>query len=466
MINDRLRQLPKMDFLMEQIPATYHALFDTHWIKEVCSETLEHMRHHILNGSSINTDMEQIVTHACKRLDALIQPSLKPVINATGIVLHTNLGRSVVSNELFTRISDTLTQYNTLEYNITDGTRGSRYTHIEEKLCRLTGAEAALVVNNNASAVMLVLNTMAQNQSVVVSRGELVEIGGSFRVPDVMKLSGCQLIEVGTTNKTHEKDYVNACSEDVALLLKIHTSNFKIVGFTKAVTSEELVHIGRSQDIPVYEDLGSGLLMNLDAYGLEKEPLIQDTIKSGVDIVSFSGDKLFGGAQCGIIVGKKKFIDLMKKNQLLRAFRIDKFSLAVIEHSLIEYFKKSNAQKHITTLNTLTKSEHDILSDVKAFVSLFGESLSELNCRYHICEMTSEVGGGAMPLQQQPSFGLELNPPISPSKCHERLRHFRTPVIATIENDALIFNFRTIFSHQYHELYHAMKYALEGERNA
>ena len=255
---------------------------------------------------------QNIKRHAGK----LHEPNMKMVINGTGTVLHTNLGRAPISKEHVERLAGIVSGYSNLEYNLEAGARGERYSHFEKLLCKLTGAEAAMAVNNNAAAVMLILSSMAKGGEVVVSRGELVEIGGKFRIPDVMEQSGASLVEVGTTNKTHYSDYEEAITEETKALLKVHTSNYRIVGFTETVTIDELIPIAQEHDIPIIEDLGSGVLIDLSKYGLTYEPTVQDSIRKGADVVCFSGDKLLGGPQAGIIIGKKKYIDQMKKNQL------------------------------------------------------------------------------------------------------------------------------------------------------
>src|SRR5512139_2684609 len=289
-----------------------------------------------------------------KEIDLQIQPRLRRVINATGVVIHTNLGRSPLHPSAIEHLMEVSKTYSNLEYDIELGERGNRYTHVEEVLCRLSGAESALVVNNNAAAVLLALNTFAEGKEAIVSRGELVEIGGAFRIPDVMKRSGALLREVGTTNRTHLRDYQKAMGSETALLLKVHTSNFRVMGFTSEVSLEELVELGRGQDIPVMNDLGSGCLVDLSRYGLEKEPTVQEAVKTGVDVVTFSGDKLLGGPQAGIIVGKKRFLDPIKSNPLTRALRIDKLTLAALESTLLLYLDEAKAIEEIPTLRMLT----------------------------------------------------------------------------------------------------------------
>jgi L-seryl-tRNA(Ser) seleniumtransferase len=285
-------------------------------------------------AAAVNLTPEKWSSAIEEQVTASLRPSLQPVINATGVVLHTNLGRAPLFEEALRNLMEIAGGYSNLELNLETGERGSRYEHVEELLCRISGAESGLVVNNNAGAVLLALNSLAEGREVIVSRGELVEIGGSFRIPDVMKKSGARLVEVGATNRTHRRDYEQAITENTALLLKVHTSNFRILGFTAEVSRKELAELGRAKGLPVMEDLGSGCFLDLAPYGIEHEPTVQESLQAGVDVVTFSGDKLLGGPQAGMILGKKEFIDLIKKNPLNRALRIDKLTLAGLESTL------------------------------------------------------------------------------------------------------------------------------------
>ena len=301
-----------------------------------------------------------VVASIVARADKMLMPNMKRIINATGTILHTNLGRAPISPDHMKHIAEIATGYSNLEYNLEAGRRGERYSHFEELLCKITGAEAAMAVNNNAAAVMLVLSSLGKGGEVVVSRGELVEIGGKFRIPDVMVQSGATLVEIGTTNKTHFSDYEDAITENTAALLKVHTSNYRIIGFTESVGIDELVPLAKKYEIPVIEDLGSGVLIDLSKYGITYEPTVQDSIKAGADVVSFSGDKLLGGPQAGIIIGKKKYIDKMKKNPLTRALRIDKFTAATLEVVLQEYLSEERAIKRLPVLQMITKSPFSV----------------------------------------------------------------------------------------------------------
>ena len=353
------RSIPKVDVLLENQDIV--TLIENHHrdvVVDVIREEIDKLRNFIKENDDINLIEEKInnlIENIKISTEKVYSYNIKKVINGTGTILHTNLGRAIISKKHADYLSEVVTSYSNLEYNLEEGRRGERYSHFEKLICKITGAEAAMAVNNNAAAVMLVLSSMAAEREVIVSRGELVEVGGKFRIPDVMKSSNAHLVEIGTTNKTHLEDYEDAISENTGAFLKVHTSNFKILGFTESVSIEELCKLGREKDIPVIEDIGSGVLIDLSKYGLEYEPTVQDSIKAGVDVVSFSGDKLLGGPQAGIIVGKKKYIDKMKKNPLTRAFRIDKFTATILEMIFHEYLNEEDAIKNIPVLSLITK---------------------------------------------------------------------------------------------------------------
>lgn len=460
--NEILRQIPKVDYLLDLIPKHVISQVDQNHTKWIIDEELTQLRHKILKEGLTDIDINALVVSIISKIENRLDHNLKRVINATGIVLHTNLGRAVIADRTMKHLMETMTHYNTLEYDIAQGKRGSRYAHIETLLCRLTGAEAALVVNNNAAAVMLVLNSLALGKEVILSRGELVEIGGSFRIPEVMKASGCKLVEVGTTNKTHLRDFESEIHESTGMLLKVHTSNYQILGFTKVVPREELALLSQKYNIPFYEDLGSGALVDLSNFGLKREPLISECIEEGVDIVSFSGDKLLGASQAGIIVGKKKYIDQIKQNQLLRALRIDKLSLAVLEDTLLMYLNRTSAKAQIPTLAMLSASADDVLEKVTYFIKRHQKTLDLIGLRYGIEAMESQVGGGALPLEIMPSYGLCLRGDININHYQYHLRQLEVPIICKIEDDALLFDFRTIFEDDYEFLIGGLESAIKG----
>lgn len=445
--NDLLRQLPRMDELIEALNLHDGPLRPI--AKTIISDYLSRLREQIQSGQCKSISRDEIVMELKKLLDLMTAERFIPVINGTGVVLHTNLGRSTISKVILDEAVEILYRYNTLEYNVKEGKRGSRYDTIESLICLLTGAESAIVVNNNAAAVMLVLSSLASNREVIVSRGEMVEIGGSFRIPEVMKLSGALLKEIGTTNKTHLSDYRDAMSEATGLVMKVHTSNYKVMGFTSSVDSVELSLLCENAGVPVYEDLGSGLLYDLGKHGLGDEPVIQQVVKNGIDIISFSGDKLLGASQCGIILGKSKYIDKMKKNQLLRALRIDKFSLAVLERTLRRYFYDKEAISSIDTLRRLTQSEAEIEAAVNGFLSHLSEDYDTE--RLKVISLYSEVGGGAMPMVEMPSFGLEFTAE-NPNDLQQGMRKLRVPIVSKIMEDKVVLDFRTIGKDEYSEL--------------
>jgi L-seryl-tRNA(Ser) seleniumtransferase len=416
--------------------------------KQSVREELELLRQKILSGKKVNkTDMskKKIIIRVQNRLLKNMGPNFKRVINATGVVIHTNLGRSILPFSAREALVQAGTRYSNLEFDLATGKRGSRYSLVEKLLCDLTGAEAALVVNNNAAAVLLVLDTFAHGREVVVSRGQLVEIGGSFRIPDVMAKSGAKLIEVGATNRTHLKDYEGAISEETAMLLKVHASNFKMVGFTKEVLAEELVELaGRHDNLLVMEDLGSGCLIDMSRYGLSKEPTVQETVKAGIDVVTFSGDKLLGGPQAGLIVGKRNIIDCIKSNQLNRALRIDKFTLAALETVLRLYYDHETAVAKIPTLAMLTTSPEVMGRRANRLTRRIKKSLAG-KCTISVRTTGSRVGGGALPEEDLESRAVVLEPlDRTVNELEKDLRSNPLPVIGRIEENRYILDMRTV----------------------
>jgi len=397
-----------------------------------------------------------------KEIDLQVEPRLRRLINATGVVIHTNLGRSPLHPSALQHMIDIAKNYSNLEYDLDRGERGNRYTHVEGILCRLSGAESALVVNNNAGAVLLVLNTIAEGREVIISRGELVEIGGAFRIPDVMRRSGALLREVGTTNRTYLSDYQKAISSQTALLLKVHTSNFRVMGFTSDVSLQELVQLGRQHDLPVMNDLGSGCFVDLSQYGLEKEPPVQEAIKTDVDVVTFSGDKLLGGPQAGIILGKKNWLDLIKSNPLTRALRIDKLTLAALESTLLLYLDEKRVMEEIPTLRMLSLDTVQLKRRGKRLLRrLSGRVVQETQLTLR--EDVSQVGGGALPLQELPTMVLAVKPlNVSVNKLEEDLRKGEPPIISRISKDELILDMRTVLDEEILLLAAGIEKALRG----
>lgn len=441
------RSIPKVDVLLEdeavkQMIKTYGREITIDAIRE---ET-DRLRKFIAGCDSEEAAKERI-SHLTERIrqqaEHIFQPNMKKLINATGTILHTNLGRAPISEEHMKHIAEIATGYSNLEYNLEAGKRGERYSHFEELLCKVTGAEAAIAVNNNAAAVMLILSTMAKGGEVIVSRGELVEIGGKFRVPDVMEQSGATLVEVGTTNKTHFADYENAITEETTALLKVHTSNYRIVGFTESVGIAELVPLGEKHHIPVIEDLGSGVLIDLSKYGLTYEPTVQESIRNGADVVCFSGDKLLGGPQAGIIVGKKKYIDKMKKNQLMRALRIDKFTASTLEVVLKEYLSEERAIQNIPVLRMITKPFDEVNKEARRLKRLLNQL--SLNAEIRLEQCNSQIGGGSLPLERIPSMAVTIKPVrMSTAELEECMRFLPVPIIPRTINDKIFLDVRTI----------------------
>lgn len=376
------------------------------------------------------------------RLLKMQSPGLKKVLNGTGTILHTNLGRAPLGKEAASRVLETVSGYCNLEYDLEDGCRGERCGQIENILCEITGAEAAVAVNNNAAALLLILCTLAQGGEVIVSRGELVEIGGQFRIPDVMKQSGAGLVEVGTTNRTRLSDYETAVTETTKAILKVHTSNYRIIGFTEETSIEQLTPLREKYGIPLVEDLGSGALLDLTKYGLPGEPNVQDALRRGADIVCFSGDKLLGGPQAGIIAGKKEYIEKMRSNPLFRALRIDKITAAFLETILLEYRSMERALVRIPTLRMLTQNEKEIAEDAAELKILLEQAAFDAEIALYPCR--SKVGGGALPVTELPSMAVGIRPSkISAETLSRRLRRLPIPVVTRIEDENVLVDART-----------------------
>ncbi|EQB88274.1 L-seryl-tRNA(Ser) seleniumtransferase [Clostridium punense] len=445
MNSELLRKLPKIDELLKE--KEVQEAIDNNprtLVVEALRDTINFFRQEILKDRIEILDKEEVLSHALNLVSKKNQSNLRKVINATGTVIHTNLGRSLLGEKAIENVITVAGSYNNLEYDIETGKRGSRYSHIEELIKKVTGAEAAMVVNNNAAAIMLVLDTLSKGKEAIVSRGQLVEIGGSFRVPEVMKFSGAKLVEIGTTNRTHLYDYANNITEDTGVLLKIHTSNFKIYGFTEEVSLEELVTLGNEKNIPVVEDIGSGVLIDFSKYGFTYEPTVQESIRKGVDVVTFSGDKMLGGPQAGIIVGKKQYIDLMKKNQLTRALRIDKMTLAALEGTLKYYLDETEAIRNIPSLNMILCSKEEVKKKCIKLKKKLQRDIDWFN--FTIDSDYSMVGGGSMPTEKIPTFVIKVtSDKFSPQELERILRTGETSIICRISNNELILDGRTLF---------------------
>ena len=409
------------------------------YIDEIKQEILNEELHEVPSLEKIVEVVTQIVKNEDKN-------SLRRVINATGTILHTNLGRSLLSQKIKENIESVAFNYSNLEFDIDNKKRGSRYVHLIDIIKKLTGAEDVLVVNNNAAAVLLTLNTLVKDKEIVVSRGELVEIGGAFRIPEIIKLSGGTPVEVGTTNKTHLKDYENAITDNTGALLKVHTSNYKIVGFTKEVSNEEISYLARENELVSINDLGSGQFVDFSRFGLPYEPTVKEVLDSGIDIVTFSGDKLLGGPQAGIIVGKKEYIEQMKKNQLTRALRVDKMTLAALEATLKLYLDEKEALEHIPTLHMISLSKERLF----AKSDVFKTRLSDLDFKVTVAEDKAEVGGGSYPASYLDSVVVKLeHPRLSATDIERRLLEVEIPIITRIKDNELIFDMRTLRTREF-----------------
>jgi L-seryl-tRNA(Ser) seleniumtransferase len=427
-------------------------------------DVIEHYRESILMDERKEFSLEDMLADIQTQISGRSEFSLKRVINATGVVIHTNLGRALLSEEILENVRSIACGYSNLEYELEQGRRGKRHSHIQRLLREITGAEAGLVVNNNAAAVLVSLSALAKGKEVVVSRGELVEIGGSFRIPDVMSSSGAILKEVGTTNKTHLRDYEQSINENTALLLKVHQSNFRISGFTQTVAIEEMVAIGRKHNIPVMFDLGSGCLVDLKPYGIQIEPTVQEIIRAGTDLVTFSGDKLLGGPQGGVIVGRTKLIENIAKNPLMRAVRIDKLTLSALEAVLMCYLDEDEAKIRIPTLSMLLQDSEKIKERAMTIAlqlkKEIGNSFDDI-VKTDVIRDASQSGGGALPEVEFETYVVAINSmKLSVNKLEERLRHCNPPIITRIKEDTLLIDARTIRDSEIEVLVRTLKAAL------
>ena len=416
-------------------------------IKSAIKQYIEEVKQAILNEELIEVpSLSKIVGEVAKIVEKEDKNSLRRVINATGTILHTNLGRSLLSEKIKENIESVAFNYSNLEFDIDNKKRGSRYVHLIDIIKKLTGAEDVLVVNNNAAAVLLTLNTLVKDQEIIVSRGELVEIGGAFRIPEIIKLSGGVPVEVGTTNKTHLKDYENAISEETGALLKVHTSNYKILGFTESVSNEEISYLARENELVSINDLGSGQFVDFSKFGLPYEPTVKEILDSGIDIVTFSGDKLLGGPQAGIIVGKKKYIEKMKKNQLTRALRVDKMTLASLEATLKLYLDEKEALEHIPTLHMISLSKERLFGKADVLKT----KLSNLDFDIRIEEDKAEVGGGSYPASYLESVAVKLtHRKLHATEIERRLLEVEIPIITRIKDNSIILDMRTLRTREF-----------------
>jgi L-seryl-tRNA(Ser) seleniumtransferase len=418
-------------------------------VKATCRSVVGGLRDTIRGTGSGKTSMrlpvaEQVADQIVEIIAGLHQYRLRRVVNATGTILHTNLGRAPLCREVLERVLEVGGGYSNLEFDLARGQRGLRYDHVRDILCALSGAEDALVVNNNAAAVLLILNALAEGKEVIVSRGELIEIGGEFRIPEVMAKSGAHLREVGTTNRTRISDYENAIGENTGLILKVHTSNFKIMGFTEDTGLASLAALGKKRGVPVMEDLGSGCFLELDHYGLPREPTVSDVMETGVDVISFSGDKLLGGPQAGIILGKRELLQRIKKNPLNRAVRIDKLTLAALEATMIQYLRPEKAACRLRVLKTMTEPLTDVTKRAKRLLAMLRRARLK-GLVLSLKKGFSMAGGGSLPTCEIPTALLAIQPGcMSAGALEERLRRLDVPIIARVAEEQVLFDLRTV----------------------
>jgi L-seryl-tRNA(Ser) seleniumtransferase len=462
-----LRQLPAVDEVL-RAPEVQAALsgLSRSFAVEVVRQVIATARADILAAPAARLpaefDTAAFLRTVADELEAARRPSLTRVINGTGIIIHTNLGRSPLAAAAQEAVLEAARSYSNLEYDLKLGTRGSRQAHLEELLIELTRAEAALVVNNNAAAVMLALSSLATGREVIISRGQLVEIGGSFRMPEIMAASGAVLREVGTTNKTYLRDYEQAITGDTALLLKVHPSNFRIVGFTREVGLADLVALGRRYGIPVMEDLGSGCFVDLSRFGLEKEPTVQEAVATGCDVVTFSGDKLLGGPQAGIILGRREALERLRQNPQMRALRPDKLTLAGLEASLRLYLDEPRALAELPTLAMVTRPLAAVERHARRLARTINKTFGG-RLKAQVKESVARVGGGALAQEPLPSRALALSlPPLAPHQLEARLRQASPPIITRVEHDTLLLDVRTLLPHDQPALLAALKMTVEG----
>jgi len=430
------RSLPSVDKILSDARVMrFEKAYSRPMVLQVAREYLGEARSKIQAGESAPS-FDNVVDSICSRVSSLASISLRPVINATGVILHTNLGRAPLSQETIAAMEECSRSYVNLEIDLDDGKRGSRQVHVESLICRLTGAESALVVNNNAAAVLLALSALARRKEVIVSRGQAVEIGGGFRIPDVMRQSGAKLVEVGTTNRTYISDYEEAITDRTAALLRVHSSNFKVVGFTESVGIGDLVTLGKRHGIPVIDDIGSGCLIDTTRFGLESEPLVQDSVAGGVDLVMFSGDKLLGGPQAGIIAGREELVAKLRKHPLARVVRIDKVRLAGLAATLLHYIK-DEAEDKIPVWRMISMPVGDIEKRARGWSKALGKAASVIDGR-------SMIGGGSIPGGTLPTRLVSINCRGKAQKLADEVRKGTPSVIGRIEENNLILDPRTV----------------------
>jgi L-seryl-tRNA(Ser) seleniumtransferase len=441
-IKELLRQIPSMEILLsEPWVAAFEEKVGRPAVKGIFSDIIGEIRKSLLEGSTPAVDIDRICIEAKTRLSRHSSRSLKPVVNATGVVIHTNLGRSCLCASAVEAVMECASAYTTLEYDLSTGERGHRNSHVEWLLCQVTGADAAVVVNNNAGAVILSLAALGSGREAIVSRGELVEIGGSFRIPDIMSVSGTRLVEVGTTNRTHLEDYARAVTEETSLILKVHPSNFRVVGFRSEAAREDLAALAREKNLVFMEDLGSGFLLDAEAFGLRGESSVRDCVLAGVDLVTFSGDKMLGGPQAGIIAGRSQIVDRLRKHPLMRALRPDKMTLAALEATLRKVLEGNTGE--IPTLAMISAQPEVLLKKARQVSRQLKKKLPDFN--FSTTAVQDAVGGGSYPEIPLPGFAVAISHPVfSSGHLQKRLRASEFPVIASAREGVVLLHVRTL----------------------
>ena len=463
-----LKQLPQIDQILRLLEGDDRTAGATRsLVVKEARTAVDEARKAILAGKQPDTGAAAIAARAASRIERGMRPSLRRVINASGVIIHTNLGRSSMAKAAKAAVDDVMDGYCTLEYDIDAMARGSRHSHCESLICQITGAEAAIAVNNNAAAVMMVLSEFARGHEAVVSRGELIEIGGSFRIPDIMDQSGATMVEVGTTNKTHPHDYERAITENTSMMLKIHKSNYQVIGFTKNVSLTELRDISHAHEketghkVLVFEDQGSGSFVDLERYGARKEPTVAQSLAEGADLVSFSGDKMLGGPQCGIVVGRKELIDRLKKNPLARVVRLDKMTLAALEGTLRCYLQGEEAINSIPTVRMLSEDADTVRVRADKLKAMIEERIEPGKADIEVVPEISRAGGGSLPMYDIDTFAVAIKPVAgSTQECDKFLvQQCPVPIVARIAHDAVIVDPRTLLDEE------EMEAVAEGLKN-
>ena len=464
--NEILRQLPKVDHLLQK-PETVELcrLYGKDRILGILREELDNLRNELLAGKAAEHTQQtefftsRLLRQTVERTKSLEEPSYRRVFNATGILLHTNLGRAPFGKHQMEAAIQSMRGSSNLECSLSEGKRGKRQDHYADVICQITGAEAAVAVNNNAAAVTLILAAMAHKKEVIVSRGELIEIGGHFRIPEVMEQSGAVLRETGCTNRTRISDYEHAATEETAAFLKVHTSNYKIVGFTEETSIDELSALGKRYGIPVIVDLGSGVLVNLEKYGLAHEPTVGEILQKGADVVCFSGDKLLGGPQAGIIVGKKEYIQKIEQHPLMRALRLDKCTTAVLEATFREYYHEEQAWENIPVLKMIARTKEELLAQAEEI----SRELNSCSCsgKIEVTESSAVIGGGSLPGEIMPDYAIEISPEKETAQqLADRLRLCSVPIVSHIKNDRILLQMRTVSEEEKREFAEVLREAL------